>query len=60
MTAHGISAEELAAHIQSEIGGERARVADAVSRFVAGGQPCLAVTSAIIELAVQRRTATVH
>lgn len=60
MANHAITAAELVERIYAEVGGDRCRVVDAVSRFVDGGPGCVAVHVAIINLIVQQEAATVH
>jgi hypothetical protein len=60
MADHAITAVELIEHIHREIGGDRHRIAAAVSRFLSGGPGGIAVHVAIIDLVVQQERATVH
>lgn len=59
MRKHGVTGAELIERIHA-MGGDRARSAKAVTRFVDGGPGCIAVYVAIIDFVVQRQQMEVH
>lgn len=60
MAKHGITAAELIDYIHKDLGGDRQRVVDAVTRFVNGGPGSIAVHAGIIGISVDQQDATVH
>jgi hypothetical protein len=60
MARHAITADELIASVHDMLGGDRARIAETVSRFAAGGPCPLCVSLAIIDFVIQHEASAVH